>query len=143
MDRPPANRRFDAVVFDFSGVMVSSAFDAIGAAAGDHDMDEDDFIEYLLGPYAEDTDHAWHKAERGEIGIMDWVTDTMSRAEADGLGLDLGFMASMLGELQVYDVMVEAARSNAATPGDRCSRWTTCSTTSSTAPRWGCASPTP
>ena len=111
MGRPAADRRFDAIVFDFSGVMVSSAFDAIGAAAADHDMDEDDFIEYLLGPYAEDTDHAWHKAERGEIGIMDWVTDTMSRAEADGLGLDLGFMASMLGELEVYDVMVDAARS--------------------------------
>lgn len=107
----PADRRFDAVVFDFSGVMVSSAFTAIGAAAADHDMDEDAFIEYLLGPYAEDTDHAWHKAERGEIGIMDWITDTMSRAEADGLGLDLGFMASMLGELEVYDVMVDAARS--------------------------------
>ncbi len=106
-----ADRRFDAVVFDFSGVMVSSAFTAIGAAAADHDMDEDAFIEYLLGPYAEDTDHAWHKAERGEIGIMDWITDTMSRAEADGLGLDLGFMASMLGELEVYDVMVDAARS--------------------------------
>ena len=74
-------------------------------------VDEDAFIEYLLGPYSEDTDHAWHKAERGEIGIMDWITDTMSRAESDGLGLDLGFMASMLGELEVYDVMVDAARS--------------------------------
>ncbi|MDZ7676780.1 MAG: HAD family phosphatase [Acidimicrobiales bacterium] len=104
------DRRFDAVVFDFSGVMVSSAFTAIGAAAADHDMDEDEFLEYLLGPYAEDTDHAWHKAERGEIGIYDWITDTMSRAESDGLGLDLGFMASMLGELEVYDVMVDCAR---------------------------------
>lgn len=104
------DRAFDAIVFDFSGVMVSSAFTAIGSAAADHDMDEDAFIEYLLGPYSEDTDHAWHKAERGEIGITDWITDTMSRAEADGLGLDLGFMASMLGELEVYDVMVDAAR---------------------------------
>lgn len=105
------DRRFDAVVFDFSGVMVSSAFDAIGAAAADHDMDEDTFLEFLLGPYAEDTDHAWHRAERGEISIFDWVTDTMARAEADGIGLDLGFMTSMLGELQVYDVMVDTARS--------------------------------
>ena len=103
-------RRFDAVIFDFSGVMVSSAFDAIGAAAADHDMDEDEFLEYLLGPYAEDTDHAWHRVERGEIGIFDWVTDTMSRAEADGIGLDLGFLTSLLGELEVYDVMVDAAR---------------------------------
>ncbi len=112
MDRPRADsdRRFDAVIFDFSGVMVSSAFDAIGAAAADHAMDEDTFLEYLLGPYAEDTDHAWHKAERGEIGIMDWFTDTMARAESDGIGLDLSFMTSMLGELEVYDVMVDAVR---------------------------------
>ncbi|WP_436796425.1 hypothetical protein [Actinospongicola halichondriae] len=159
-DRKSDDRRFDAIVFDFSGVMVSSAFTAIGSAAADHDMDEDAFIEFLLGPYAEDTDHAWHKAERGEIGIMDWITDTMSRAEADGLGLDLGFMASMLGELEVYDVMVEAARARcaptatrrrcspttsprAATRGARCSRSTRSSTTSSTAPRSACASPTP
>lgn len=103
-------RRFDAVIFDFSGVMVSSAFAAIGAYATDHGMSEDEFLEYLMGPYAEDTDHAWHRAERGEISIMDWFTDTMARAEADGLGLDLSFMASMLGELEVYDVMVETAR---------------------------------
>ena len=102
---------FDAVVFDFSGVMVSSAFTAIGEYASGHGMGEDEFIEYLLGPYAQDTDHAWHQAERGEIGIMDWVTDTMSRAEADGLGLDLSFMVKMLGDLEVHDVMVEAARS--------------------------------
>ena len=114
---PPGSRRlpavrqgYDAVVFDFSGVMVSSAFSAIGEYAADHGMSEDAFIEYLLGPYAEDTDHAWHRAERGEIGILDWATDTLARAEADGIGLDLSFMAGMLGELEVYDVMVDAAR---------------------------------
>lgn len=106
----PTDRRFDAVVFDFSGVMVSSAFDALGRHAGGHGMTEDEFLEFLLGPYAEDSDHAWHRAERGEIGILDWATDTMARAEQAGMGLDLSFMAGMLGELEVYDVMVEAAR---------------------------------
>lgn len=104
------SRAYDAVVFDFSGVMVSSAFTAIGQYAAGHGMSEDEFIEFLLGPYAEDTDHAWHQAERGEIGILDWVTDTMARAEADGIGLDLSFMVKMLGDLEVYDVMVECAR---------------------------------
>lgn len=103
-------RPFDAVIFDFSGVMVSSAFDAIARHAGDHGMTEDEFLEFLLGPYAEDGDHAWHRAERGEIGILDWATDTMARAEEAGMGLDLSFMAGMLGDLEVYDVMVEAAR---------------------------------
>lgn len=103
-------RRFDAVIFDFSGVMVSSAFTAVGRAAGDHGMSEDEFIEYLMGPYSQDTDHAWHRAERGEIGIMDWVTDTMARAEADGIGLDLSIMASLLGDLEIHQVMVDAAR---------------------------------
>ena len=106
----PTDRRFDAVVFDFSGVMVSSAFDALGRYASDHGMGEDEFLEFLLGPYAEDSDHAWHRAERGEIGILDWATDTMARAEEAGLGLDLSFMAGMLGDLEVYEVMVDAAR---------------------------------
>lgn len=110
MNAPAADRGFDAVVFDFSGVMVTSAFTAIGAFAADHGMGEDAFIEYLLGPYSQDTDHAWHRAERGEISIIDWFTDTMARAEVDGLGLDLGFMASALGGLEVHGVMVDAAR---------------------------------
>lgn len=103
-------RRFDAVLFDFSGVMVSSAFDAIARHASGHGMTEDEFLEFLLGPYAEDGDHAWHRAERGEIGILDWATDTMARAEEAGMGLDLSFMAGMLGDLEIYDVMVDAAR---------------------------------
>lgn len=98
------------MIFDFSGVMVSSAFDAFGRHATDHGMTEDEFLEFLLGPYAEDTDHAWHRAERGEIGILDWATDTMARAEEAGMGLDLSFMVKALGELEVYDVMVDAAR---------------------------------
>jgi putative hydrolase of the HAD superfamily len=107
----PPERRFDAVVFDFSGVMVSSAFDALGRHAVGHGMTEDEFLEFLLGPYAEDGDHAWHRAERGEIGIIDWATDTMARAEEAGMGLDLSFMAGMIGDLEVYDVMVDEARS--------------------------------
>lgn len=103
-------RRIDAVVFDFSGVMVSSAFVHIGSYGADYGMTEDEFIEYLLGPYAEDTDHSWHKAERGEIGVLDWATDTMARAEADGIGLDLSWMVNMIGELDVHHVMVDAAR---------------------------------
>lgn len=107
----PDDRRFDAVLFDFSGVMVSSAFDAFARNAADHGMSEDEFLEFLLGPYAEDSDHAWHRAERGEIGIMDWATDTMARAEEAGMGLDLSFMVKTLGDLEVYEVMVDAARS--------------------------------
>jgi len=106
----PDGRSFDAVVFDFSGVMVTSAFDAFARHAEDHGMSEDEFLEFLLGPYAEDSDHAWHRAERGEIGILDWATDTMARAEEAGMGLDLSFMVKTLGDLEVYDVMVDAAR---------------------------------
>lgn len=90
--------------------MVTSAFDAFGRYAADQGMSEDEFLEFLLGPYAEDGDHAWHRAERGEIGILDWATDTMARAEEAGMGLDLSFMVKAFGELEVYEVMVDAAR---------------------------------
>lgn len=100
----------EAVVFDFSGVMVGSAFTAIGTGAAAHGMTEDAFVDFLLGPYDQDTDHPWHRAERGEIGILDWVTEITALAADDGRELDLGFMASMLQRMPVYDVMVDAAR---------------------------------
>ena len=60
-------QRYDAVIFDFGGVLASSPFELIraGGFAAGHDGDE--VLEMMLGPYAEDTDHPWHRVERGEI----------------------------------------------------------------------------
>jgi epoxide hydrolase-like predicted phosphatase len=60
----------DAVLFDFGGVFTASPFRvfaeagrALGAAPGQIEA-------IMFGPYDEDTDHPWHRLERGEISLV-------------------------------------------------------------------------
>ena len=107
---PTAERRFDAVLFDFSGVMTASAFAPMArmGEAGGHDATV--VLELLLGPYHEDTDHPWHRVERGEMAISDWVAETSRTAEERGVELDWSIMREMLGELTVHAAMVDEVR---------------------------------
>ncbi len=52
----------EAVLFDFGGVFTASPFDAAG---------DDVLRELIFGPYHEDTDHPWHRLERGELALAD------------------------------------------------------------------------
>lgn len=104
------DRRFDAVVFDLSGVVIASAFDAIadtvtGAAS------RDEALALLLGPYGEDTDHVWHQVERGEAPIAEWVAWVGEQYEEAGIRVDWEAFASMMGRLTVNEVIVERIRS--------------------------------
>lgn len=100
--------RYDAVIFDFSGVMVASAFDALADVAPDHPREA--VLELLLGPYHEDTDHHWHQVERGEISIFDWISWVSEEAEARGIPVDLSKMGSMMGALTPSEEMIVVCR---------------------------------
>ena len=101
--------RFDAVLFDFSGVMVSSAFDAL-ARLGDA-SERERTLELLLGPYHEDTDHPWHRVERGELAIDAWVTEVAATATSEGVEIDWSVLGTLLGDLEPFPQMeVEARR---------------------------------
>jgi putative hydrolase of the HAD superfamily len=105
-----SERRFDAVVFDLSGVVIASAFDAIadtvsGAAS------RDEALALLLGPYGEDTDHVWHQVERGEAPIAEWIAWVGDQCEAAGITIDWQAFASMMGRLTVHEVIVDRIRS--------------------------------
>ena len=92
-----------AVLFDLTGVLTTSPWPAITAAAqGD--------LELLVGPYHQDTDHPWHRLERGEIAIDEWLTAVHTLAEAAGTTLDLTPMQSLLSTLAVHDDVVEHIR---------------------------------
>ena len=93
----------DAVLFDFSGVLTSSPWPALSASAqGD--------LELLVGPYHDDTDHPWHRLERGEITIGDWMTAVQVLADAAGTALDFGPMEALLDNLAVHDQVVAHIR---------------------------------
>ena len=58
-----------AVIFDFGGVFVDSPFTAVQSAATDMGVAPDLMIDTVFGDYDQDTDHAWHRLERGEISL--------------------------------------------------------------------------
>lgn len=104
-----SERRFDAVVFDLSGVVISSAFDAIAdTVTGASSRDE--ALALLLGPYGEDTDHVWHQVERGEAPIAEWVAWVGDQYDEVGIKVDWEAFASMMGRLTVNEVIVEKVR---------------------------------
>jgi FMN phosphatase YigB (HAD superfamily) len=55
-----------------------------GFAAG-HDGDE--VLEMMLGPYAEDTDHPWHRVERGEIPLSEYGGWLVAEAKSRNITL--------------------------------------------------------
>jgi epoxide hydrolase-like predicted phosphatase len=78
----------DAVLFDFGGVFTSSPFDAaeelgatLGAAPGR-------VLEIVFGPYHEDTDHPWHRLERGEIPLVEARDAIIALGRAEGIDTD-------------------------------------------------------
>ena len=98
-----ATPAFDAVLFDLTGVLTSSPWPALTASAGGD-------VAFLTGPYHEDTDHPWHRLERGEISIGDWYTAVQAAAEAEGRTLDLTPMQTLLSDLVVHDDVVAHIR---------------------------------
>jgi epoxide hydrolase-like predicted phosphatase len=100
----------EAVLFDFNGVMTTSPFAhmaALGTAAG---VDGQAVLDLMLGPYDEDTDHAWHRFERGEITAQEYGIDLYTRAAEAKLALDFSSLGDMMSRLEVHDVMVERVR---------------------------------
>lgn len=103
-------RRFDAIVFDLSGVVIASAFDAIADTVSGV-ASRDEALALLLGPYGEDTDHVWHQVERGEAPIAEWVAWVADQYDEVGIEVDWEAFGSMMGRLTVHDVIVERIRS--------------------------------
>jgi len=103
-------RAFDAVLFDFNGVVTSSPFVLIGTLGEKIGMAPEAVLEFMMGPYHEDTDHAWHRVERGEITIVEYGADLYARAEAAGLDLDFSSLRDLMGRLEIHEVIVHRIR---------------------------------
>jgi len=79
------SRSFDAVLLDFGGVFTASPFGAIERAESEHGAAPGQLREIIFGAYHADTDHPWHRLERGEMGLGD------AREAIIALGRDAGF----------------------------------------------------
>jgi epoxide hydrolase-like predicted phosphatase len=65
------SRKIDAVLFDFGGVFTDSPFSAIEFAGAELGIPKGQFTHIMFGSYEKDTDHPWHRLERGEITLDD------------------------------------------------------------------------
>lgn len=59
----------DAVLFDLGGVFTDSPFEAAARVGDELGAEPGRMLEIVFGPYHDDTDHPWHRLERGEIAL--------------------------------------------------------------------------
>lgn len=64
---PTTPRPFDAVLFDFSGVLGSSPTPLMLSRMQAMGLTLEQFLPIALGDVTADDDHPWHRAERGEL----------------------------------------------------------------------------
>ncbi len=62
---------FEAVVFDFGGVLITSISNQLGTIAESHGVETAVMHEVILGPRDSGPEHPWHRAERGEIAVAE------------------------------------------------------------------------
>jgi epoxide hydrolase-like predicted phosphatase len=79
-----------AVLFDFGGVFTASPFGALESLGEKLGTNPELLMEVVFGPYHEDTDHPWHRLERGEITLV------AAREEILALGAERGIEADPL-----------------------------------------------
>lgn len=101
-----------AVLFDFGGVLVTSPFTMMGAAGQANGIDADVMLELLMGDYASDNDHPWHRLERGEIPFSEYIDDLRVRAAAAGVPLGgHGIFSDGSGIFEVHEEVITRVRS--------------------------------
>jgi putative hydrolase of the HAD superfamily len=101
----------DAVLWDFGGVFTPSPFVATRAYADTLGVTNEVLISIVFGPYDDDTDHPWHRLERGEGTLADAMAHAVADATARGLTFEpQAFFASMRDDGIDRSVMVTKVR---------------------------------
>jgi epoxide hydrolase-like predicted phosphatase len=101
-----SRRVVDAVVFDWGGVITPSPFALVRGMGEEHEADE--VLELVMGPYDRDTDHPWHRVERGELTLAEFGAYVAAETEARGIVLRRsggGMMAEMVARPAVVDAI--------------------------------------
>lgn len=89
---------FDAVMWDFGGVFSPSPFTTIETIGREKGHDPALFFGAIFGPYDADTDHPWHRLERGEIDFISARESIIEIAKADGMDADPLELFTRMGE---------------------------------------------
>ena len=100
----------DAVLFDLHGVVTSSPWAALASVGTGAGHEQDAVLEVMLGDYAGDGDHPWHRLERGEIGIGEYAAAVSALAANAGIELDWGRLRGFSDRMAVNDAVVDRIR---------------------------------
>lgn len=98
-------QRFDAVLFDFGGVFLPSPFDVLWQAANKFGVPPETVLLTCFGSYDQDTDHPWHRLERGEVTAGDALAGITALAKESGFDIDP--IAVLGGALGTGDIVRE------------------------------------
>lgn len=98
------------MLFDFTGVLTSSPFDGLAAYEREAGFAPGQLADLLLGDYASDGDHPWHRLERGEVAFADYVTEFVRSTTEAGLAVDFAALLKRFADFTVHHEVVEAAR---------------------------------
>ena len=77
-----------AVIWDYGGVFSGSPFDAMAGVAREMGVDPERYLEIVFGPYDHDTDHPWHRLERGETTLERARAEIIEIGRRDGIDSD-------------------------------------------------------
>jgi epoxide hydrolase-like predicted phosphatase len=98
-------------LFDFGGVFTPSPFDAAEELGVELGAQPGRLLEIVFGPYHEDTDHPWHRLERGEIPLGEAREAILALGRAEGLDADPFRLFARLGRGEgAREPMVARAR---------------------------------
>ena len=98
-----------AVLFDFGGVFMASPFAAVRAFAERLGIAPERAVELLFGTYDLDTDHPWHRLERGEVTLID-ARQAILELGAPEHRIDLFEALGSLRDPSIRPDMVQVAR---------------------------------
>jgi putative hydrolase of the HAD superfamily len=100
-----------AVLWDFGGVFTPSPFTACRGYAESLAIAHEVLLDVAFGPYADDTDHPWHRLERGEGTLADAMAHSIRDAEQRGFTFDpKAFFATMRDDGIDRTVVVDKVR---------------------------------
>lgn len=102
--------RPEAVLFDFGGVFLESPFAAVRSFGERVGLPGDEVLEIVFGRYDADTDHPWHRLERGEIDLSSARQQIVDLSTAAGHPIDLFDAFATLVRAGIRDEMVAVAR---------------------------------
>ena len=101
----------EAIFFDFGGVFTPSPFSVIRDAGPELGLEPELALSLCFGPYDDDTDHPWHRLERGELALIEARQLLIALAAEHDVVLDpFVLLARMGGEDPDRAVLVDRVR---------------------------------